>query len=74
MKLKLDENLGRSVAELFRQAGHDTTTVRSAVGIIDVVRDEQTGVRVNAHAASVALLLPRKQDQVGEELVAISNS
>jgi len=29
MKLKLDENLGRSVAELFRQAGHDTTTVPS---------------------------------------------
>ena len=29
MKLKLDENLGRTVAELFRQAGHDTTTVPS---------------------------------------------
>jgi predicted nuclease of predicted toxin-antitoxin system len=29
MKLKVDENLGHSVAELFRQAGHDTTTVPS---------------------------------------------
>jgi hypothetical protein len=25
MKLKLDENLGRSVAELFRQAGHEVS-------------------------------------------------
>lgn len=28
MKLKLDENLGRSVAELLRAAGHDVATVR----------------------------------------------
>jgi predicted nuclease of predicted toxin-antitoxin system len=28
MKLKLDENLGRRVAELFRAAGHDTVTVK----------------------------------------------
>lgn len=27
MRLKLDENLGRSVAEQFRRAGHDTATV-----------------------------------------------
>lgn len=29
MKLKLDENLGHSAAELFRQAGHDVATVRT---------------------------------------------
>ena len=29
-----------------------------AVGIIDVIRDEQTGVRVKVHAALVALLVP----------------
>jgi predicted nuclease of predicted toxin-antitoxin system len=28
MKLKLDENLGRRVADLFRAAGHDAVTVR----------------------------------------------
>ena len=28
MRFKLDENLSRSVAELFRAAGHDATTVR----------------------------------------------
>lgn len=28
MKVKLDENLGRTVAERFREAGHDTATVR----------------------------------------------
>jgi hypothetical protein len=27
MKLKLDENLGRQVAELFRTHGHDVRTV-----------------------------------------------
>lgn len=27
MKLKLDENLGRHIAELFRSAGHDVATV-----------------------------------------------
>ena len=27
MKLKLDENLGKRVAELFRAAGYDTVTV-----------------------------------------------
>ena len=27
----------------------------SAVGIIDIIRNEQTGVRVEAHAPSVAL-------------------
>ena len=34
MKFKLDENLSRSVADLFRAAGHDAMTVReeSAVG------------------------------------------
>ncbi len=30
-----------------------------AVGIIDVLRDDLTGVRVKAHAALVALLFPR---------------
>ena len=29
MKLKLDENLGRSAIELFVQAGHEVETVRS---------------------------------------------
>ncbi len=29
MKLKLDENLGHSAAELFRQAGHDVAMVRA---------------------------------------------
>ncbi len=29
MKWKLDENLGRSAAELFRQSGHDVQTVRT---------------------------------------------
>ena len=28
MRFKLDENLSRSVAELFRSAGHDAMTVR----------------------------------------------
>jgi predicted nuclease of predicted toxin-antitoxin system len=28
VRLKLDENLGRSVAEMFRSAGHDATTFR----------------------------------------------
>ena len=28
MRLKLDENLGNSAAELFRSAGHDTETTR----------------------------------------------
>ena len=27
MKVKIDENLPREVADLFRQAGHDTVTV-----------------------------------------------
>lgn len=27
MRFKLDENLGRSVADVFRKAGHDTSTV-----------------------------------------------
>ena len=31
-----------------------------AVGIIDVIGDEQAGVRVKAHAALVALLFPRQ--------------
>jgi uncharacterized protein with PIN domain len=29
VKLKLDENLGRRIAELLRLAGHDVTTVPS---------------------------------------------
>ncbi|MEK6642556.1 MAG: DUF5615 family PIN-like protein [Planctomycetota bacterium] len=47
MKLKLDENLSRRTAELFRAAGHDATTVfdqglASAVdrSLIDHCRDE----------------------------------
>src|SRR5208337_2492858 len=41
-----------------------------AMGIIDVIRDEQTGVRVKVHAGLVALLFPRQQDQIGQNLVA----
>jgi hypothetical protein len=33
-----------------------------AVGIIEVIRDEQTGVRVKAHAALIALLFTRQQN------------
>jgi len=28
VKLKLDENLGHSAADVFRKAGHDVATVR----------------------------------------------
>jgi hypothetical protein len=40
------------------------------VGIIDEIRDEQTGVRVEAHAALIALLFPRQHYQIGQNLVA----
>lgn len=38
MKIKLDENLGRRVVEVFRKAGHDATTVRDQN--LQGVRDE----------------------------------
>jgi len=41
-----------------------------AVGIIDVIRDEQTGIRVRAYAALVPLLFPRQQNQIGQNPVA----
>jgi hypothetical protein len=41
-----------------------------AVGIIDVIRDEQTRVRVNAHADLVTFLLPRHQNQIRQDFVA----
>ncbi|HZP00477.1 MAG TPA: DUF5615 family PIN-like protein [Terriglobia bacterium] len=48
MKVKLDENLGASLARLFREGGHDTATVpeeglASAPDgrLIEVCRDEQ---------------------------------
>ena len=41
-----------------------------AVGIVDVIRDEQTRVRVNADAASIAFLLPFQQHQVRDNRVA----
>jgi len=28
MRLKLDENLGQAIAEIFREAGHDVATVQ----------------------------------------------
>ena len=47
MKLKLDENLGQSAAEVLRQAGHHVTTVLGQglcatpdVALIDVCRAE----------------------------------
>ncbi|WP_437924775.1 DUF5615 family PIN-like protein [Sorangium sp. So ce291] len=47
MKLKLDENLGRRAADLFRKAGHDVATVpeqglcsASAPTVIDVCKAE----------------------------------
>lgn len=48
MKLKLDENLGHTAAELFRSSGHDVETVASEGisgtadrNLIDVCRREQ---------------------------------
>ena len=47
MKFKLDENLGRRAAEVFRAAGHDVTTVReqgfqggSDKALYDLCREE----------------------------------
>ena len=47
MKLKLDENLGRRAADLFRRAGHDVATVpeqglcsASDLAVIDVCKVE----------------------------------
>lgn len=41
MRLKLDENLGDRIAQLCRQAGHDTVTVReqgmSSAGDVEVL-------------------------------------
>jgi predicted nuclease of predicted toxin-antitoxin system len=39
VKLKLDENLGRAAAEIFRTAGHDVETVRDEglIGSTDVI-------------------------------------
>jgi predicted nuclease of predicted toxin-antitoxin system len=51
VKLKLDENLGRAAAELFRRAGHDVETVRSEglsgsadEDVIAACRREQRGL------------------------------
>ncbi|MFZ0427037.1 MAG: DUF5615 family PIN-like protein [Acidobacteriota bacterium] len=48
MRLKLDENLGRSAVELFREAGHDVATVweeelggASDQNIIKIARSEE---------------------------------
>ena len=32
MRLKLDENLGQAIAEIFREAGHDVATVQQGLG------------------------------------------
>jgi hypothetical protein len=41
-----------------------------AVGIIDVIGNEQTGVRVVTHAASTAFLVPCEKNQIGQHFVA----
>jgi hypothetical protein len=41
-----------------------------AVGIVDVIRDEQTRVRVNAHADLVTFLLARQQNQIRQDFIA----
>ena len=46
------------------------TLAASAVGIIDVIRDEQTRVCVEAHAPLITLLLPRQQNQIGQHFIA----
>jgi predicted nuclease of predicted toxin-antitoxin system len=51
VKLKLDENLGRRVADRFRVAGHDVTTVAGQglagatdENVIRICREEQRGL------------------------------
>lgn len=41
-----------------------------AVGIIDVIRDEQAAVRIQVHAMLIALLFARQQHQIRQNLVA----
>jgi predicted nuclease of predicted toxin-antitoxin system len=54
MRFKLDENLSRSVAELFRSAGHDAMTVREEG--LQAAPDEQVfGVAAREGRALVTL-------------------
>lgn len=61
MKLKLDENLSRSVAQLFRAAGHDTATVREQR--LNGAPDE-TVFEVAAREGRVLVTLDRDLGQV----------
>jgi predicted nuclease of predicted toxin-antitoxin system len=61
MKLKLDENLSRSVAELCRAAGHDVMTVRDQN--LDGAPDE-TVFEASAREQRVLVTLDRDLGQV----------
>jgi predicted nuclease of predicted toxin-antitoxin system len=61
MKLKLDENLSRSVAELFRTAGHDAATVRDQG--LQGAPDEKV-FEVSAREGRVLVTLDRDLGQV----------
>ena len=61
MRLKLDENLSHSVAELCRAAGHDVMTVRDQA--LEGAPDEQVFV-VSAQESRVLITLDRDLGQV----------
>ena len=41
-----------------------------AVGIVNVIRNEQAAIRVKIHAASIALIFARHENQIGQEFIA----
>src|SRR5436190_13319054 len=41
----------------------------SAIGVVDIIGNQQTRVRVNAHALSVTLLFPSQKDKVRQHFV-----
>lgn len=61
MRLKLDENLSRSVAELCRAAGHDVATVRDQ-GLLGA--PDETIFEVSARESRVLVTLDRDLGQV----------